>query len=518
MSNFCKILIVDDEYLLRQGLRYLCNWEQEGFTIVGEASSGEEAITLVKELNPNIVITDIVMSEMDGIELTRQIRSYNPSIEIVVLSSYSDFDYVKQAFKYGVDDYILKPKLQPDELLQILRSIKKTCLNLNLPSAKPSLQDSLSKTLKTLINGFICDQVQLDHMHEFFNGSEFFLLLTDISPYYSSNTQEYLKENIFPPQLMKQYMGGCKHSNCIPIQNIYAVLININYNQISHLDLKIKALTNHQHKKFNKLRFAISPSFTALDHLKAIFEDTKTLLSYQFFLENKVLIRPDLIVEETKSSPFDFDFFYSLVESLDVDKVNDYLITYINLVTENLSTNVFSLKKLIENLIYNSINLLKKLKFNMSSFDILKLKYLKSIEDTTSVSLLTEIITDIFNEIFDEINLQADIKNIVIVQKVLHYIEQNYQEQIYLSTIAEKLHLNYHYLSSYFNNHAKESFPDCLNRIRISKAKEFLEDPAISISEVSELVGYSDQSYFGKVFKKYTGSSPSSYRKKYFMI
>lgn len=518
MNSFCEILIVDDEYLLRQGLRYLCNWEEEGFTIVGEAASGEEAIELVKRLNPHIVITDIVMSEMDGIELTKQIRAYNPSIEIVVLSSYSDFDYVKKAFKYGADDYILKPKLQPNELLPILRRLKKTCFDLGPPSSTLSFQDSLSNTLQALINGFMCDQVQLNHINEFFSGKEFFLLLTDVSHYYSNNTLQDLQSSIFSPSLISQHMGELICSNYIFLQNICAILINVNHSQTAQLDLKVNALTNHQHKQFNKLHFAISTSFSSLDYLKTEFEDTKTLLSYQFFFENKVLITPKSIIKETKSLPFDFDFFYNLVESLDVDKVNDYLVNYINLVTIDLSLNVFSLKKLIENIIYNSINLLKKLRFNMSTLNVLKLKYLKSIEDTTSVSSLIEVVTSIFNEIFDEVNLQADRKNIIIVQKIFYYIEQNYQEQIYLSTIAEKLHLNYHYLSSYFNNYAKESFPDCLNRVRISKAKEFLEDPSISISEVSELVGYSDQSYFGKVFKKFTACSPSNYRKKHLRI
>lgn len=136
---------------------------------------------------------------------------------------------------------------------------------------------------------------------------------------------------------------------------------------------------------------------------------------------------------------------------------------------------------------------------------------------TEGISLI-QVVTTIFNEIFHEINLQSDRKNTIVVQKVMQYIEENYHEQIFLSTVSEKLHLNYHYLSSYFNNYAKESFPDYLNGVRIKNAKEFLVDPNISILEVSERVGYSDQSYFGKVFKKSTSLSPSAYRKKHLII
>ncbi len=127
-GEWCKVLIVDDEVLIRQGVKHYINWEQEGFQIVGEASNGKEAIELIELLNPHIVITDIVMPVMDGMELTAFIKSHYPEIEVIVLSSFGDFDYVRSTFQHGVADYILKPKLEGPELLKALQKVAK-----NLP-------------------------------------------------------------------------------------------------------------------------------------------------------------------------------------------------------------------------------------------------------------------------------------------------------------------------------------------------------------------------------------------------
>ncbi|MED4958707.1 response regulator, partial [Paenibacillus macerans] len=106
MRELCKILIVDDEILVRQGIKHHLNWEQYGFQIVGEASNGKEALEMIGRLSPHIVITDIVMPVMDGEEFTRVLKAHFPQIEVVVLSSYGEFNYVRSTFQSGVADYI----------------------------------------------------------------------------------------------------------------------------------------------------------------------------------------------------------------------------------------------------------------------------------------------------------------------------------------------------------------------------------------------------------------------------
>ena len=109
MKNLTTIILIDDEMVLRHGLKYLCDWEASGFTIIGEAANGIEGFRLVEQLRPDIVITDIVMPGMDGVSLISKIKEHFPNIHIIVLSSYDNFSYAKSAFKLGIDDYLLKP-------------------------------------------------------------------------------------------------------------------------------------------------------------------------------------------------------------------------------------------------------------------------------------------------------------------------------------------------------------------------------------------------------------------------
>ena len=116
-----RVLIVDDEFIMRQGLRYMIHWEEEGFTIVGEAANGKDAMDQIEKLQPQIVISDVVMPLMDGVDFTVAVHHRYPHIQMIILSGYDNFEYVKQTLMQGVVDYILKPTLTPHELLGVLQ-------------------------------------------------------------------------------------------------------------------------------------------------------------------------------------------------------------------------------------------------------------------------------------------------------------------------------------------------------------------------------------------------------------
>lgn len=116
-----KVLIADDEYIMRQGLKYIINWEDEGYEIVGEASNGQEAFALTQELCPHIVICDIVMPVLDGVDFSQLIHENYPNIQLIILSGYDKFEYVKNTLMNGAVDYILKPTLTPDGMRSTLK-------------------------------------------------------------------------------------------------------------------------------------------------------------------------------------------------------------------------------------------------------------------------------------------------------------------------------------------------------------------------------------------------------------
>lgn len=118
-----RVMIVDDEYIMRQGIKYMINWEEYGFQVVGEASNGKEALDFMEKLKPNVVFCDIAMPVMDGLDFVRIVHRKYPDVQILILSAYDKFEYVRQALLNGAVDYVLKPTLNPEELLKLLSKI-----------------------------------------------------------------------------------------------------------------------------------------------------------------------------------------------------------------------------------------------------------------------------------------------------------------------------------------------------------------------------------------------------------
>lgn len=169
-----KVLIVDDELLIRQGIRYLLDWEKEGFEVIGEAANGKEALQIIKTNQPHIVITDIVMPVLDGESFIKVIKQEYPEIEIVVLSSFDQFEYVRSSFQNGVVDYILKPNLKPDELLEILRKITSTKIIKNTEELTES-NSSAKKIFTNLLTGYD-PKLTKNQFQELFPFAQFFLI------------------------------------------------------------------------------------------------------------------------------------------------------------------------------------------------------------------------------------------------------------------------------------------------------------------------------------------------------
>lgn len=149
MKEQYKLLIVDDEMLIRKGIINYINWEKEGLEIVGEASNGEEALIMIDKYRPHIVITDIVMPVMNGIDFVKVVKQDYPDIEIIVLSSFENFDYVRSTFQSGVADYILKPKINGEELLKTLHRVTK-----KFPDIKETNDASIDEIIRKLLLGY----------------------------------------------------------------------------------------------------------------------------------------------------------------------------------------------------------------------------------------------------------------------------------------------------------------------------------------------------------------------------
>lgn len=504
MGEMCKVLIVDDEMLIRQGIINYIDWEQEGFQIVGEASNGKEALQMMAEFSPHIVITDIVMPIMDGIDLVREGKKAFPDIEFIVLSSFENFDYVRSTFQNGVADYILKPKLNGKELLKSLDKIVDRIPGLQHSAALMEPHRSVEEMLEHLILGYdsTVDKVNLSAI---FANSRFAL----VGAHGKSVDGLDLKAKLghFLPEETAVFAVATDARDKM-------FLLNFSPGQFDAIKRAIAAETA---ENANVSWMVCEPFHTIADMKNVYDENFLEMKKYLFYLpEKNLFVHDELPSERPKQANFDLNHFIELFKDHLFNAAFGYLENHIDYLAGRYSNDSFEFKSFLGNIIFNIIVLLDSLKYDIQELERNKYSYFSNINEA-------EYARDAVAEFQ---GFLAEVRKIMMLHgssdeqannldKILSYIEQHYTEPLRLSEIANHFHFNASYLSSYFSTHHKEGFSEYLNRIRIKKSMELLENSPVTISNISGMVGYSDHSYYCKVFKRITGMSPGAYRKEY---
>lgn len=552
MSSRCKVLIVDDELLVRQGMKHHLNWEQEGFELVGEASNGQEALAFIEHVHPHIIITDIVMPVMDGEELTRIVKNRYPEIEIIILSSFSEFDYVKSTFQSGVVDYILKPKLETEELLHVL---KKTAAKIPSLKLDPNIEvnaPSLESIVEKVMAGYAPDEDQ-HVLEEAFPYERFYLFACSTKPVrqQSGYDGEQLRHRILKhvhQSLSIEQNANCneqnancneRNANCNkqnsnyneqnascneqlsicrvePEPHLSVYLINISASSAHHV---IRAARDTQitiAKEAPGLCWALTNEFHSWKNIADVYkEQLQALLQYRFYLPDyPILIASELPAYPELDAKFNLDRFSKELKSNQAEHAFQELMTFVQDWKKRYRTDIYEFKSFLSNMIFTITILMNSMEMDTAELEENKYAYFRGIDEAHNAEQTIEQLRAFLHKASDVI-ASHEHRGSSNMKKLLEYIQEHYAEPLNLSEMAKHFHFNPSYLSSYFTTHNKEGFNEYLNRIRIEKAEELLRAGQVSISEISNLVGYSDHSYFCKVFKKFTGLSPSHYRRKH---
>ncbi|GIP30008.1 DNA-binding response regulator [Paenibacillus sp. J23TS9] len=514
MRELCKVLIVDDELLVRQGIKHLLNWELDGFRMVGEAANGKEALALIKELRPHIVLTDIVMPVMDGEELTRMIKHSWPEIEVVVLSSFSEFDYVRSTFQSGVSDYILKPHLETSKLLEVLRKTAAKIASLEAP-AKADYQVSISQVLEKYLSGYATNADKL-LVKDWFPLPDFYLFGSD-EEYEMQGEQSLIESLRALLQGMKAMSIPGYSMTGYPDMKLY--LLNVSREERDLVPEKLEVLRPSAEKDGSSIaaRWVLSRSFQSLEQIGSVYSDSLlALLRYRFFLPAGTALTHSKLPAAETADVFALQPFMEQVRRLQLDEAFGELREHIRLQSLDYTSDVYEFKSFIGNMIFNVIHLLGSMNYDMKQLDEAKYSYFKAIDDAGHISDIQRIVDDFQEQV--QLHLQppkASAAEHSSMKLLLDYVEQHYSEPITLTSMAGHFHFNPSYLSSFFAGHHHEGFKEHLNRVRINKAADLLRYSDSPISEIGSMVGYGDHSYFCKVFKKSLGLSPTQYRRQH---
>lgn len=524
--ELCKVLIVDDETLIRQGIKHYMNWEQEGFCIAGEAGNGKEALELIEKVRPHIVLTDIVMPVMDGNELTKAVKASYPGVEIVVLSSFGDFDYVRATFQSGVADYILKPKLETEELLGVLRRTAGKIDSLRVANAEKKDRSDIRRDIERMIAGYEPDADMEASRRAFPFGT--FRLLGVESPA-SGDGQLSGGENGLKPgadaakQAAASAAIGAAGIASYWLQagpNVALAVLNYDGAQAAEAVAAVAEAAAAAAREADPLAYvALTEPFNDFGRLGEMYRNKlRGLLQAGFYLPERHLIESDRLPAAAQAIPaFPLDRFAADLARRQFEAAFGQLRQHVAALSACHSTDVFEYKSFLSNVIFNIIVLLGNAGYDVKPLERVKFAAFNAINEARYAKDAADRMFAFVEEAIrcaGAVPSSADAgTGTANMKRLLEYMEAHYAEPLTLKEMAKHFHFNPSYLSSYFSAHNPDGFAGHLNKIRIGKAAALLREGELAINEISGLVGYSDHSYFCKVFKKLTGLSPSSYRR-----
>lgn len=518
MGTACHVLIVDDEVLVRQGIKHLLQWEQEGFAIVGEAANGQEALKLIEQLQPHIVITDIVMPQMDGVELTSIIKERYPQIEVIVLSSFSEFHYVRDTFQKGVADYMLKPKLEAEQLLTILKRTAKRIPSLQLAAHEHAEQPSINILLDRLMSGYELDETS-GELPKLFAYPSFRLFGADLK---YGRTYATMREQLLQriEEMLEPFLQQMDYYLLQTEGNMLIVLVNSSEGHWSSMIPAIRALSNSVRFKEQHIAWALGESFRSIEQLhEQVHEQFAKLAAYRYFLpQDKTLIIREELPKLLEPEPtFNMSQFMEKMQQRKLEEAIEMIDEYAQAAAGCYALDVFAFKSLLGNIIFNMIIMLGKLEINTKELEAGKYSYFRSINESVHITEAIMQLQSFIEQVKETIKASRFAAANPNLTMILDYIHQYYMEPLSLSDVAHHFHFNPSYLSTFFSSHIAEGFSEYLNRVRVDKAAELLQATDLAIADISVQVGYSDHSYFTKVFKKLKGMSPSQFRKSQIM-
>lgn len=501
-KEYCKLLIIDDEYVMRQGIKHMLEWEREGFKIIGEASDGEEGLKMAEQARPDIILADIVMPRMDGIAFTALIRQRYPKMRVIILSSYDKFEYVKQALLNGAADYILKPTLTPDNLLDVLNKTVMTIPDLELKKDK---ELTVPEKISRYLNGYETDLNE--HMlTDYFPYTRFRFLCANLSLLcggYKESEQEI-------GRILNRYFDRKKEylAEIFRIREEYCcILLNYRVKEEDNLWGEVQGCIEAVRAYSPQTYWIYGNSFHYLNEMKERHEKATVFTGYRFYYKGKPLCRENTLKKQSAGEKFDYEKYASCLKYRSFEEALQMLGDHVKKLC-NCETEEYLLKNTTKNLLYNFLIEWEKEEQGKGSR---KTDYFREIDGSIYLEDFQSVMKGIMADLhMKSRELGSGERNIA---QMCTYIREHYRENLELLQLAEQFNYNYNYLSTYFNQQVEEGFSGYVNRIRIEKACELLTTTQHSIAQVSDLVGYSDHSYFCRVFKNIKGRTPSQWRK-----
>ncbi|WEK55546.1 MAG: response regulator [Candidatus Cohnella colombiensis] len=506
-----KLLIVDDEQIEREGLEAIL---RKGFpdSEIKQAKNGKKAIELTHEYAPDIILMDIKMPGMSGLEAAQHIHEHYPTIKIVMVTAYEMFEYARQAIRIGVEDYILKPSKASD-IVETVRVVIDRLEEERKQWSEFNIHKEQLLRMMPVVEADVVTQLLFDHVHEVHLDEmisllgvdatrEGFVMLIVLSPKVESepfyrNVKEQMKQ-------LKNGWVGAKSGRHIPII-VFREASKSYRGQASSIVQQLLLL--QEDRGGAEIFVGIGNVYDSLDQVRLSYQEA-LISSADITLPSKhrfYVDIPDTMQQQSDNlPPYSEKQFLEQIRTGQWDEVRRFVSDIISRHENNASSLVQAEQSVME-----ALWLVHRLLQEMG-VEVDKPMFSYHAQDYRNLRTETDCLLD---KQIQTITMYQERFKPDVVQQMKRYIIENSQEDISLEMIARKVDLSPFYISKVFKEQLGVNYIDFLTECRIEKAKQLMSDPELSLKEITFEVGYNDPNYFSKVFKKISGVSPTEYRK-----
>lgn len=539
-----KVFLCEDEIVMREGIKKNIDWESEDLKFVGEAGDGELAFPLIKETAPDILITDIRMPFMDGLELSRLVKKEFPQIKIIILSGFDEFEYAKEAIEIGITEYLVKPITAA----QLLTEVKKVADQIRTERAtdddnrtyqldrKEELIMEHRALFRELVNGK-SDMPTILKKGEALGidlaaGSYSILLFMTRSKNEEENviTETYSESEI---AITTRVTERFENDNSVQIYEqlgrvLAILLMAANPEEMDKKQKEvIKTLTEITSEYDDVAYFgALGETVVRIREVHLSYVDASRRFAHRFLAEESaffskenstvevpLLAKNPIDLAELDVGKLDRRMIESFLKSGKKSEIADFLSDFLeSLGRENIESMLFR-QYVAMDVYFAIVSFLESLGTTKEEIGEICGNFRDGAKALSDAASTEKYLNDLLIAAIDQRNNISDRRYNRIIAEARDYIEENYnKEDITLNSVAASVNVSPNHFSSVFKAETGQTFIEFLTNVRIEHAKELLRSTSMKSSEIGFEVGYKDPHYFSFIFKKTCGLTPKEFR------
>lgn len=537
--NEIKVFLVEDEMVIRRGIKNSIDWEKEGYIFCGEASDGELAYPMIIKEKPDILITDIRMPFMDGLELCKLVKKELPNIKILILSGYDEFDYAKEAIRLGVTEYLLKP-ISSGKLLEALNGVSesirrekedKDLVRKYMEEMRENTEHEKQKFFEQMIAGNLsmADALETGKKYEMSLSAGMYNLLLFRFTLGEENrkSRELLGEAEYAIEKLTErleYVFEFQRG----VEGWAFLLMADNEEQMSERVKELSKDLEEIMKNYSTIAYfgGIGQPVARLRELEESFREAERALAARFTMElNRIISVDDIRMVQNVDTLDDIEitsfgeiektrtmlekFLNNGVE----DEIDEFVDVYINELPEENLKSVLMCQYIIMDAYIVMMSFCEKIEGIEGEMQAQSEELKNSMKTIQTVEEIKNYIRMLLKKIIGVRDTISGRRYSDIIEIAKDQIRKTYMsDEISLNTIAAEVGMSPSYFSSIFSKEMGKTFVEYLTEIRMDRAKELLMCSSMKTSEIGYEVGYKDPHYFSYIFKKTQNCTPKEFR------